>query len=158
MRPNWSASLKLNISLKSVASLVLALLASQTMASAQPASTKAASTKAASPKLVNTKSSNPQATSSTKAAAKLALLSRKYTGEDLFGLTKKELLKRFPSPDFKHNADFSQVTWHGTDTSSVLELRFKDKKVEQVRLSTHYGYPRPGTTSDVELGQWLTKK
>lgn len=99
-----------------------------------------------------------KAKSNQTAADKLLFLSRKYTGEDLFGLTKKELLKRFPSPDFKHNADFSKVTWHGTDTSSVLELRFKDKKVEQVRLTTHYGYPRPGTTSDVEVGQWLTKK
>jgi hypothetical protein len=96
-------------------------------------------------------------TSKPKAAAdKLSLLHRKYTGEDLFGLTKKDLLKRFPAPDFKHTADVSRVTWHGTDTSSVLDLRFKDNKVAAVRLSTHYGYPRPGTTSDVEVGQWMS--
>ena len=97
----------------------------------------------------------PESTSHQTAADKLSLLSGKYTGVDLFGLTKKDLLKRFPAPDFKHKADFSQVTWHGTDTSSVLDLRFKDKKVAAVRLSTHYGYPRPGTTSDVEVGQWM---
>lgn len=99
-----------------------------------------------------------KANSNQTAADKLSLLSGKFTGEDLFGLTKKDLLKRFPSPDFKHTADFSQVTWHGTDTSSVLDLRFRDKKVTEVRLSTHYGYPRPGTTSDVEVGHWLKSK
>ncbi len=78
------------------------------------------------------------------------------TFDDLFGLSKKGLLKRFPSPNFKHNADFSQITWHGTDVSSVLELRFKKGMVSQLRLSTHYGYPRPGTTSDVEVGKWLS--
>ncbi len=97
-----------------------------------------------------------KANSNQVAVDKLSLLSRKYTGEDLFGLTKKDLLKRFPAPDFKHTADFSRVTWHGTDTSSVLDLRFKDNKVAAVRLSTHYGYPRPGTTSDVEVGQWMS--
>lgn len=97
----------------------------------------------------------PESSKPKAAVDKLSLLNRKYTGEDLFGLTKKDLLKRFPTPDFKHTADFSQVTWHGTDTSSVLDLRFKHKKVSEVRLSTHYGYPRPGTTSDVEVGPWM---
>jgi hypothetical protein len=100
----------------------------------------------------------PCAAIASPAADRIALLSRKYTGEDLFGLTKEQLSKRFPVPDFKHNDDFSQVRWHGTDTSSVLDLRFKDNKVAEVRLSTHYGYPRPGTTSDVEIGQWLKIK
>jgi hypothetical protein len=80
------------------------------------------------------------------------------TFDDLFGMSKNDLFKRFPSPNFKHKADFSQITWHGTDVSSVLELRFKKGRVSQLRLSTHYGYPRPGTTSDVEVGKWLTKK
>ncbi len=80
------------------------------------------------------------------------------TFDDLFGMNKTALLKRFPSPNFKHKADFSQIRWHGTDVSSVLELRFKKGRVSQLRLSTHYGYPRPGTTSDVEVGKWLTKK
>lgn len=97
-----------------------------------------------------------KAKNSQAAADKLSLLSGKFTGDDLFGLTKKDLLKRFPSPDFKHTADFSQVTWHGSDTSSILDLRFKDSKVVELRLSTHYGYPRPGTTSDVEVGKWLS--
>ena len=100
----------------------------------------------------------PESSKHQTAADKLSLLSGKYTGDDLFGLTKKDLLKRFPAPDFKHTTDFSQVTWHGTDTSSVLDLRFKDSKVVEVRLSTHYGYPRPGTTSDVEVGQWMKSK
>lgn len=78
------------------------------------------------------------------------------TFDDLFGLNKDGLLKRFPSPNFKHKANFSQITWHGTDVSSVLELRFKKGRVSQLRLSTHYGYPRPGTTSDVEVGKWLS--
>ena len=99
-----------------------------------------------------------ETTTSKVAADKLSLLSRKYTGEDLFGLPKTELLKRFPAPDFKHTADFAQVTWHGTDTSSVLDLRFKNERVAEVRLSTHYGYPRPGSTIDVEVGQWLKKQ
>ncbi|MBA4077870.1 MAG: hypothetical protein C0508_22770, partial [Cyanobacteria bacterium PR.023] len=60
--------------------------------------------------------------------------------------------------NFKHKANFSQITWHGTDVSSVLELRFKKGRVSQLRLTTNYGYPRPGTTSDVEVGKWLTKK
>lgn len=100
----------------------------------------------------------PESSKHQVAVDKLSLLSRKYTGEDLFGLTKKDLLKRFPAPGYKHTADFSQVTWHGTDTSSVLDLQFKDNKVAAVRLSTHYGYPRPGTTSDVEVGQWMKNK
>ena len=73
---------------------------------------------------------------------------------EVFGLDKEGLLKRFPPPKFKHTANFSEITWHGTDVSSVLELRFKKGKVSAVRLSTHYGYPRPGTTSDVEVGKW----
>lgn len=80
------------------------------------------------------------------------------TFDDLFGMSKNDLLKRFPSPNFKHKANFSQITWHGTDVSSVLELRFKKGRVSQLRLTTNYGYPRPGTTSDVEVGKWLTKK
>lgn len=78
------------------------------------------------------------------------------TFDDLFGMSKNDLAKRFPSPNFKHKADFSQVTWHGTDVSSILDLRFKKGKVSQIRLSTLYGYPRPGTTSDVEVGKWLS--
>ncbi|MBP9089794.1 hypothetical protein KBI23_02120 [bacterium] len=100
----------------------------------------------------------PESSKHQAAADKLSLLSGKFTGDDLFGLTKKDLLKRFPAPDFKHTANFSQVTWHGTDTSSILDFRFRDNKVIEVRLSTHYGYPRPGTTSDVEVGQWLKSK
>lgn len=95
------------------------------------------------------------------AIAKEAVANRLFAEpafDDLFGMSKNDLLKRFPSPNFKHKADFSQITWHGTDVSSVLELRFKKGRVSQLRLSTHYGYPRPGTTSDVEVGQWLTKK
>jgi len=97
----------------------------------------------------------PYAAIASPAADRIALLSRKYTGEDLFGLTKEQLSKRFPAPEFKHNDDFSQVRWHGTDTSSVLDLRFKQDKVIAVRLSHYFGYPRPGTTSDVEVGKWI---
>ena len=87
---------------------------------------------------------------------KKSKLFTEQTFDDLFGMSKNDLLKRFPSPNFKHKANFSQITWHGTDVSSVLELRFKKGRVSQLRLSTHYGYPRPGTTSDVEVGQWLS--
>ncbi|CAN5472552.1 hypothetical protein BH11CYA1_BH11CYA1_49660 [soil metagenome] len=87
---------------------------------------------------------------------KMAALSKNSNFNDLFGLNKEGLLKRFPALRFTHKADFSEVSWHGTDVSSVLELRFKKGKVSAVRLSTHYGYPRPGTTSDVEVGKWLT--
>ena len=83
-------------------------------------------------------------------------LFEEQTFDDLFGMSKNDLAKRFPAPNFKHKADFSQVTWHGTDVSSILELRFKKGRVSQLRLSTHYGYPRPGTTSDVEVGKWLS--
>lgn len=99
---------------------------------------------------------SPPSTTPIKPIDKKSRLFAEPTFDDIFGLNKDGLLKRFPSPNFKHKADFSQIKWHGTDVSSLLELRFKKGRVSQVRLSTHYGYPRPGTTSDVEVGKWIT--
>ncbi len=88
--------------------------------------------------------------------AKRGALLENSRSSDLIGLNAAQLIKRFPTPPFKRNSDSSQIRWHGTDTSTVLELRYQNNKVSQVRFTTHYGYPRKGTKSSVAIGAWLS--
>jgi len=74
---------------------------------------------------------------------------------DLWGMNQSQLERKFPTPQFSHNADYSQIRWHGTDVSSVLDIQFVNQKVTKIRYSTNYGYPRPGTKSSVEISPWL---
>jgi len=94
--------------------------------------------------------------SSSTSAEKLSAMSAPFNGSELLGLNKAALAKRFSAPQYKHLPDFSQVNWHGTDMSSVLDFRFKKGRVCAVRLITHYGYDRAGTTSNVDMGKWIT--
>ncbi len=76
---------------------------------------------------------------------------------NLWGMNKSQLERKFPTPQFSHNADYSQIRWRGTDISSVLDIQFVNEKVDKIRYTTHYGYPRPGTKSNVEISPWMSK-
>jgi hypothetical protein len=98
-----------------------------------------------------------KAVAAKKKSAATAPLPGPSSGADLLGMTHEQLDRRFPPPQFKHNSAYSQISWHGTDISTVLDLRYKGNRVSQIRYTTHYGYPRPGTKSNVSFGPWINQ-
>lgn len=74
------------------------------------------------------------------------------------GYSKSDMLKYFADNKIKHNHDATEFSWHGTDLSTVMQVRYERCKVSAIRYITHYGHPRPGKKSDVETSKWLTAK
>jgi hypothetical protein len=72
------------------------------------------------------------------------------------GYSKSEMLKYFAADRFKHNHDATEFSWHGTDISTVLNVRYERCKVAAIRYTTHYGHPRPGKKSNVEISPWIS--